>query len=325
MARCARPSRSRPHKREQRSRRPRRLRACASRVSDIAAERHDPEIGAPAQQLGLAPQRRGADDRTLRQQGEARRRWPTGRRRAGRRAAARRRSQLRRAAGSPGLSANARRDRHAPARSAASISLANSPLPPISASRRSCTRSPVVRMATISTAPAAARPGWAAASRSRTSAGLAQRHRAAAGADAQRANGHLQFPRPPVLARWRAGSNTRRYHPGNIGRVRVSASQNDRESRATGARSECRRGHARQRSAAPPCGRRARRSAHWSGCRSAADCRRGSTAGPGRRARPAAPSAIICSSSIAAGTLPIALLVTTLNGASSARLSGSSR
>ena len=53
--------------------------------------------------------------------------------------------------------------------SASSISLVNRPLPPISASKRVCTRSPVVRIATSSTAPSAAKLGWAARSRSRTS------------------------------------------------------------------------------------------------------------------------------------------------------------
>jgi hypothetical protein len=53
------------------------------------------------------------------------------------------------------------------ASSASSISLANRPLPPISSSKRFCTRSPVGRMMTISIAPIAARFGWAAVKRSR--------------------------------------------------------------------------------------------------------------------------------------------------------------
>src|SRR5208282_4736579 len=57
-----------------------------------------------------------------------------------------------------------------PASNASSISLVKRPLPPISPRRRSCTRSPVVRIVTISTAPGGARSGWAATRRSRTSA-----------------------------------------------------------------------------------------------------------------------------------------------------------
>jgi len=56
-----------------------------------------------------------------------------------------------------------------PANSASSISLVKRPLPPISARVRSCTRSPVVLMTTISMAPSAASSPCACARRSRTS------------------------------------------------------------------------------------------------------------------------------------------------------------
>ena len=136
---------------------------------DIAADRHDRQIGAQPQQLGLTPQEAVP---ILAPVGKSARLAAVADSSASRGSSRARTQPISRPSGSQvSMSFNECTARSiVPRSSASSISLVKRPLPPISASNRSCTRSPVVRIVTISTAPAAPRPGWAAISRSRTSA-----------------------------------------------------------------------------------------------------------------------------------------------------------
>ena len=118
---------------------------------DIAADRHDVEVGADAANLRGAARRAGADHRAHWQRVERRLRRSAGRGR-------------RRGAASPRLPATAGRSLStsfiewteqsvSPASKARSSSLVHSALPPTSASGRSWMRSPLVRTVTIRTAP----------------------------------------------------------------------------------------------------------------------------------------------------------------------------
>ena len=130
----ARPSRFRPaHARKVRVRHA--LGELAQPRLDVAAERHDLEVGAPVQHLRLPPQRRGADDRARR---AARRAMPYLRLMKASRTSSRCSSGAEREAGgrTVGMSFMECTARSiAPASSASSISLVKRPLPPASAER----------------------------------------------------------------------------------------------------------------------------------------------------------------------------------------------
>ena len=92
-------------------------------------------------------------------------------------------ARARRAARSACPSSSGRRGRSRRSSSASSISLVNSPLPPISASGRSCTRSPVVRMTSMRRHPARPAPDRPRPAPARTISRLRERQRRASRAD----------------------------------------------------------------------------------------------------------------------------------------------
>ena len=110
---------------------------------DVAAERHDLQVGALPQNLRLPSRRRGADDRA---RGQARRASAyftlMKASRGSSRSSMARDGRGRRAATPACPSWSARRDRCSPANSASSSSLVNRPLPPASVSGRSVIMSP---------------------------------------------------------------------------------------------------------------------------------------------------------------------------------------
>jgi len=146
VASSALPSRSRPHSASTSA-----IDLAGVQLADprvyIASDRKDLQIRTPPQQLGLAPQGSRPDPRTLRQGREAR---CLRRQKRVARIVARQHTRNRQPVREPSLQIFQFKECTArsiyPAINASSISLTNSPLPPISARSRSCTRSPVVRI-----------------------------------------------------------------------------------------------------------------------------------------------------------------------------------